>query len=37
VDLRSFEGLDHAFAGPDGRVDPAFLKFLSDRVPQGLR
>ncbi len=37
VDLRSFEGLDHVFAGPDGRVDPAFLKFLAERVPQSLR
>jgi pimeloyl-ACP methyl ester carboxylesterase len=37
VDLRSFEGLDHVFAGPDGRVDPAFLKFLAERVPQTLR
>jgi pimeloyl-ACP methyl ester carboxylesterase len=37
VDLRTFEGLDHAFAGPDGRVDGGFLKVLADRVPQGLR
>jgi len=37
VDLRSFEGLDHAFAGPDGRVDPGFLRYLSERVPQSLR
>lgn len=34
IDLRTFEGLDHAFAGPDGRVDGAFLKFLAARVPQ---
>jgi hypothetical protein len=33
VDLRLWEGLDHAFAGPDGRVDGGFLKFLADRVP----
>jgi pimeloyl-ACP methyl ester carboxylesterase len=33
VDYRLFEGLDHAFAGPDGRVDGDFLKFLAERVP----
>jgi pimeloyl-ACP methyl ester carboxylesterase len=37
VDLRSFENLDHAFAGPDGRVDGDFLKFLAERVPQALK
>ena len=37
VDLRMFENLDHAFAGPDGRVDGEFLKFLGDRVPQALK
>src|SRR5436190_10662097 len=37
VDLRTFEGLDHAFAGPDGRVDGGFLKFLAARVPQGVK
>jgi len=37
VDLRLFEGLDHAFAGPDGRVDGGFLKFLADRVPDTLK
>jgi pimeloyl-ACP methyl ester carboxylesterase len=33
VDYRLFEGLDHAFAGPEGRVDGDFLKFLAERVP----
>ena len=33
VDFRLFEGLDHAFAGPEGRVDGDFLKFLAERVP----
>jgi pimeloyl-ACP methyl ester carboxylesterase len=37
VDTRLFEGLDHVFAGPDGRVDGVFLKFLADRVPSGLK
>jgi uncharacterized protein len=37
VDARIFEGLDHAFAGPDGRVDGGFLKFLADRVPDALK
>ncbi|MBI3857033.1 MAG: alpha/beta hydrolase, partial [Planctomycetes bacterium] len=37
VDLRTFEGLDHAFAGPEGRVDVGFLKFLADRVSQALK
>jgi pimeloyl-ACP methyl ester carboxylesterase len=37
VDLRTFEGLDHAFAGPDGRVDGGFLKVLAERVPQSLK
>lgn len=37
VDSKMFEGLDHAFAGPDGRVDGGFLKFLAERVSHGLR
>lgn len=37
AELRSFEGLDHVFAGPDGRVDPVFLKFIMERVPPGFR
>jgi len=37
VDYRAFEGLDHAFAGPEGRVDGEFLKFLAERVPQSLK
>jgi pimeloyl-ACP methyl ester carboxylesterase len=37
VDYRLFEGLDHAFAGPEGRVDPEFLKFLAERVPGTLK
>ena len=37
MDARSFEGLDHTFAGPDGRVDPTFLQFLAERVPPMLR
>jgi pimeloyl-ACP methyl ester carboxylesterase len=37
AELRSFENLDHAFAGPDGRVDGDFLKFLAERIPQGLK
>jgi uncharacterized protein len=37
VDLRVFDGLDHAFAGPDGRVDVAFLKVLSARVADSLK
>jgi uncharacterized protein len=37
TDLRLFEGLDHAFAGPDGRVDGGFLKFLADRVPDTVK
>jgi pimeloyl-ACP methyl ester carboxylesterase len=37
VEFRLFEGLDHSFAGPDGRVDAGFLKTLADRVPQALK
>jgi uncharacterized protein len=37
VEFRLFEGLDHSFAGPDGRVDAAFLKALSERIPQTLK
>jgi len=37
AEFKSFEELDHMFAGPDGRVDPAFLKFLSERVPPYFR
>lgn len=37
MEARTFEGLDHAFAGPDGRVDPGFLQFLAERVPPMLR
>ncbi|MBV8879037.1 MAG: hypothetical protein JO332_03630, partial [Planctomycetaceae bacterium] len=37
LDARSFEGLDHVFAGPEGRVDPAFLKYLAERVPQTVK
>jgi hypothetical protein len=37
VEFRLFEGLDHSFAGPDGRVDAAFLKALADRIPQTLK
>lgn len=37
VDFRLFEGLDHSFAGPDGRVDAGFLKALAERVPQVLK
>ena len=37
MEARTFEGLDHAFAGPDGRVDPGFLRFLADRVPALVR
>ena len=37
VELRVFDGLDHAFAAPDGRVDAAFLKVLSDRVSAGMK
>jgi pimeloyl-ACP methyl ester carboxylesterase len=37
VDFRLFEGLDHSFAGPDGRVDAGFLKALADRIPQVLK
>ena len=37
MEARTFEGLDHAFAGPEGRVDPDFLKFLAERVPQTLQ
>ena len=37
VDARSFEGLDHGFAGPEGRVDPGFLKYLAERVPQTVK
>src|SRR5262249_23624372 len=37
METRGFEGLDHGFAGPDGRVDPEFLRFLAERVPHGLK
>jgi uncharacterized protein len=37
VEFRLFDGLDHAFAGPDGRVDAGFLKVLADRIPQTLK
>jgi pimeloyl-ACP methyl ester carboxylesterase len=37
MESRGFEGLDHVFAGPEGRVDPDFLKFLAERVPQALK
>ena len=37
VDYRLFDGLDHSFAGPDGRVDAGFLKALAERVPQALK
>lgn len=37
LEVRSLEGLDHAFAGPEGRVDPGFLKFLAERVPQTVK
>jgi surfactin synthase thioesterase subunit len=37
MEARTFEGLDHAFAGPEGRVDPDFLKFLAERVPKTLQ
>jgi pimeloyl-ACP methyl ester carboxylesterase len=37
IELRVFDGLDHAFAAPDGRVDAAFLKFLSERVAAGMK
>jgi alpha/beta superfamily hydrolase len=33
IEYRLFEGLDHAFAGPEGRVDGEFLKFLAEQVP----
>ncbi|HLY09839.1 MAG TPA: alpha/beta fold hydrolase [Planctomycetota bacterium] len=37
LETRTFEGLDHAFAGPEGRVDPGFLQVLADRVPPLLK
>ena len=37
VDFRLFEGLDHSFAGPEGRVDAGFLKALAERLPQVLK
>jgi len=37
IEFRLFEGLDHSFAGPDGRVDAGFLKALADRIPQTLK
>jgi len=37
VDFRLFEGLDHSFAGPEGRVDAGFLKALADRLPAMLK
>jgi pimeloyl-ACP methyl ester carboxylesterase len=37
LESRVFEGLDHAFAGPEGRVDPGFLQFLAERVPALLK
>jgi len=37
VEARLFEGLDHSFAGPDGRVDAGFLKVLAERLPQMLK
>jgi pimeloyl-ACP methyl ester carboxylesterase len=37
MESRTFEGLDHAFAGPEGRVDPGFLRYLAERVPAAFR
>jgi pimeloyl-ACP methyl ester carboxylesterase len=37
VDFRLFDGLDHSFAGPDGRVDAGFLRALAERIPQTLK
>lgn len=37
TECRVFQGLDHAFAGPDGRVDGTFLKVLAERILQTLK
>src|SRR5882672_510169 len=37
TESRTFESLDHAFAGPDGRVDPSFLGALAERIAQVLK
>ncbi len=37
LEVQVIDGVDHAFAGPQGRVDDGFLKSLADRVRQTVK